>query len=70
MSDQISTSTDEEIEARAKECAKQVGHIIDNLSALWVTAMDHDNAAAYRVDVAAKKLVKRRQELNLGPSTI
>jgi hypothetical protein len=52
--------TDDEVEARAKESAKQVGHIIDDLSALWVTAMDHDNAAAYRVDIATKKLVKRR----------
>jgi hypothetical protein len=59
--------TDDEIEARAKECAKQVGHVIDDLGALRLAAMDHDNAAAYRVDIANKKLVKRRRELSLRP---
>lgn len=62
--------TDDEVEARAKERAKQVGHVVDDLGALHLAAMDHDNAAAYRVDVANKKLVKRRQELSLPRSGI
>jgi hypothetical protein len=53
--------TDGEVEARAKETAKQVGHIIDGLRVLWVTTMDKDNVAAYRVDIATKKLVTRKQ---------
>jgi len=59
--------TDDELEARAKERAKQVGHVVDDLGALHLAPKDHDNAAAYRVDVVNKKLIKRRRELRLRP---
>jgi hypothetical protein len=52
--------TEEELEERARACARQMGHNIDGLSALHLSTMDHDNSSAYRVDVANKQLVKKK----------
>lgn len=50
--------TDEELETRAKERARQVGRDVSGLSALRVAPEDCDGSSHYRVDLATKKLRK------------
>ena len=50
--------TNEEVEARTKEIAKQTGHDISGLHAMHFAANAYDASAVYRVDVTTKKLVK------------
>ena len=52
------TVTEQDIEIRAKERAKQAGHSLEGLGTLQVAAQHYERGAAYRVDVARKELVK------------
>lgn len=50
------------------QCRTSVGKTVDGLATLLFTDMDGDNAAAYRVDVVNKALVRRRRGPNFRPS--
>jgi hypothetical protein len=50
--------TDEDVEKRAKAQAKAAGHDVTVLSGLAVPGDKYDSSSHYRIDVAAKKLVK------------
>jgi hypothetical protein len=61
-------STDEEIAAQAKDCAKRAGRDISVLNTLRVAAEDHDGSSHYRVDLTNMKLQKlERPRPNLPP---
>jgi len=50
--------THKEVEARAKEVAKQAGHDIGELSVMHFAADAYDASTVYHVDLTTKQLVK------------
>ena len=60
---------DDELEDRAKDCAKRAGHDVSGFSTLRVAGEDYDGSIQYRVDLEKKKLhaIKHHPASSLNP---